>query len=221
MKHFTNARIAAIAMLAMLIGTSAALAEDTGISTVWDTAAVTTGDLDGTAVTISGLEDPALESVDLTGPDYSAAPLSASTIILTYGATSDWTASFSQPVGNLLLYVVFWRGVAGGPGIVTYDFDQPFTVLSGLSDAIVSNGNTRLSVPDDIYAEGIVEFTGPVSSLSVHTNADEGNFQDLTFGILPSTESTIPTLSEWGMITMAGILGLIGFMVIRRRKVTV
>ncbi len=31
---------------------------------------------------------------------------------------------------------------------------------------------------------------------------------------------TIPTLSEWGLIVMAGILGFVGFMVIRRRKVT-
>jgi len=31
----------------------------------------------------------------------------------------------------------------------------------------------------------------------------------------------VPTLSEWGLIAMAGVLGLVGFMVIRRRKVTV
>jgi len=33
---------------------------------------------------------------------------------------------------------------------------------------------------------------------------------------------TIPTLSEWGLISMAGVLGIVGFivMVIRRRKVT-
>ncbi|TDI98843.1 MAG: IPTL-CTERM sorting domain-containing protein [Candidatus Dadabacteria bacterium] len=31
---------------------------------------------------------------------------------------------------------------------------------------------------------------------------------------------TIPTLSEWGLIAMAGILGLVGFMVLRRRKIT-
>jgi hypothetical protein len=30
----------------------------------------------------------------------------------------------------------------------------------------------------------------------------------------------IPTLSQWGLIAMAGVLGLVGFMVIRRRKVT-
>jgi len=33
------------------------------------------------------------------------------------------------------------------------------------------------------------------------------------------TDSTgIPTLSEWGLIAMAGVLGLVGFMVMRRRK---
>jgi len=31
----------------------------------------------------------------------------------------------------------------------------------------------------------------------------------------------IPTLSEWGLIAMAGILGIVGFMVIRRRKESV
>jgi hypothetical protein len=29
----------------------------------------------------------------------------------------------------------------------------------------------------------------------------------------------VPTLSEWALITMAALLGIIGFMVIRRRKV--
>jgi len=36
--------------------------------------------------------------------------------------------------------------------------------------------------------------------------------------VVPS--APIPTISEWGMIAMAGILGVIGFMVIRRKKIT-
>ena len=32
---------------------------------------------------------------------------------------------------------------------------------------------------------------------------------------------TIPTLSEWGFIAMAGVLGIIGLLAIRRRKATV
>ena len=31
----------------------------------------------------------------------------------------------------------------------------------------------------------------------------------------------IPTLSQWGLIAMAGILGIVGFMVMGRRKVAV
>jgi len=30
----------------------------------------------------------------------------------------------------------------------------------------------------------------------------------------------VPTLSQWGLIAMAGILGIVGFMVIRRRTAT-
>ncbi len=30
--------------------------------------------------------------------------------------------------------------------------------------------------------------------------------------------ATVPTLSQWGLITMVAILGVIGFMVIRRKK---
>ncbi len=32
--------------------------------------------------------------------------------------------------------------------------------------------------------------------------------------------TSVPTLSEWGLISMAGLLGIVGFMVIRRRQVT-
>lgn len=34
------------------------------------------------------------------------------------------------------------------------------------------------------------------------------------------TPIVTPTLSEWGLIAMAGILGIAGFMVMRRRKLT-
>lgn len=34
------------------------------------------------------------------------------------------------------------------------------------------------------------------------------------------TPRNIPTLSEWGLIAMAGILGIVGLMVIRRRNLT-
>lgn len=36
-----------------------------------------------------------------------------------------------------------------------------------------------------------------------------------------SAPAQVPTLSEWGLISTAAILGIVGFMVMRRRKVTV
>ena len=36
----------------------------------------------------------------------------------------------------------------------------------------------------------------------------------------PPAPAAVPTLSEWGLLAMAGILGIVGFMVMRRRKVT-
>ncbi len=38
--------------------------------------------------------------------------------------------------------------------------------------------------------------------------------------VQPAINTPIPTISEWGLLALAGILGIIGFMVIRRRKVS-
>ncbi len=52
-------------------------------------------------------------------------------------------------------------------------------------------------------------------------NTSSGVREDNGMAVLTWTPpSTIPTLSEWGLIAMAGILGIVGFMVIRRRKVS-
>ena len=36
---------------------------------------------------------------------------------------------------------------------------------------------------------------------------------------LQTVQRNVPTLSEWGLIAMAGLLGIVGFMIIRRRNV--
>jgi len=65
------------------------------------------------------------------------------------------------------------------------------------------------------------------SILSPEEECDDGNLEDgdgCSSACLveepPPTVTAIPTLSQWGLITMAGVLGIVGFMVIRRRKVT-
>lgn len=39
-------------------------------------------------------------------------------------------------------------------------------------------------------------------------------------GDVPPAAAQVPTLSEWGLIAMAGVLGLVGFMVMRRKRAT-
>ena len=51
-------------------------------------------------------------------------------------------------------------------------------------------------------------------------NVFPGEFCDESNGLCTSFTKDVPTLSEWGLITMAGLLGFIGYMVIRRRKAT-
>ena len=67
-----------------------------------------------------------------------------------------------------------------------------------------SNPDTILTVDPD---------TGDVNFLG---DAGQGGVSDLAFLNFVATD--IPTLSEWGLIALAGVLGLTGFMVIRRRK---
>jgi hypothetical protein len=58
------------------------------------------------------------------------------------------------------------------------------------------------------------------------TDGDWGGINGQTCGASTQTMtlvvrggvSNVPTLSEWGLITMAGLIGIVGLMIIRRRK---
>jgi hypothetical protein len=112
-----------------------------------------------------------------------------------YSTLSDWTATFGEPVSNLLLYVVFWRGVVGQPTppdtTVIYTFDQTFTVLSGLDDAVFPEGDKTFAAPAEFYHLGILQFAGPVSSLSLASNSFGGSAQALTFGVVPEPSALL------------------------------
>ena len=54
------------------------------------------------------------------------------------------------------------------------------------------------------------------SSANINGGNPEGNFE--IYLAVCFEPQPIPTLSEWGLIAMAGVLGIVGFMVIRRRK---
>ena len=44
------------------------------------------------------------------------------------------------------------------------------------------------------------------------------SFERIVYMPTPTVVTPIPTISEWGLIAMVAVLGLVGFMVIRRRK---
>lgn len=175
----------------------------------WTTPTMAT--LDGVSITMSGLNgSPQIGPWDLSAADFAAAPLSSSQETLHYAVSSDWTATFGEEVGNLKLYIGVWRGVQGGEDPVTYAFDAPFTVLSGLGGASIV-GNT-ISMPASQYHDGIIEFAGPLTSLSVASNAplENASQQAMTFGSGTYHETSIPALSHWGLGMLAVLLLLIG-----------
>jgi len=80
----------------------------------------------------------------------------------------------------------------------------------------VDNGNTADMLIDEVRVYGRA-----LSDMEIATIA-AGNIGPLPDRLYYNFEpiKPIPTLSEWGLIAMAGVLGIIGFMVMRRRKVT-
>lgn len=173
----------------------------------------TSGDLNGVGVRLTNISTPfgGLLTDFYLGPasDFAAAPLPPGTQMVQYAENSNWTATFAQPVNNLLLYVIGWRGQQSfdpdDPS--TYTFDRPFTVLSGLEDVSVS-GNT-LTIPDtggsNGYHSGIIQFSGPVTSISVVADIpmNGGHGQVLTFA---TDAAAVPEPSTIGLTCVGAIL---------------
>ena len=144
-----------------------------------------TGVADGIAVTVTNLGGSGLDTFSLRGANFAAAEQCSSARSLTHATGSDWSVTLAPPTNALLLYAKFWRGSGAGVSPVTYQFSAPFTVLSGLTGATVSNGNTRLALPASSFHDGILRFNGPIASLSVDVDTLAAAEQATTFAVLP------------------------------------
>ncbi len=185
-----NASVVATILIALPTQALAAV----GVNWQSHTTSTAHGNLNGIAVDVSNLAvwPHPVEFVewDLSGPDYDPYQLSTDQACVDYSFDQNWTATFSPAATNVMLYCKYWRGPNNGmdPPIFEYTFDQPFTILSGLSNCSVS-GNT-LRVPSTIFQDGIILFSGPVSAVSViANNANSRSRQLFTFGLdVPMTK---------------------------------
>jgi len=155
----------------------------------WDETAVA-GVAGDVAVSIAGLNAPALVNLDLSTADYALAPLAADQEVVDYSTGDDWTLTLSRPVDGLLLYTKFWRGIAAGtdPDPATYTFDAPFAVVAGLDGASVGNGGTTLSLPETQYFDGILLFEGPLETLTMTSSSSTAARQELTVAVVNAPE---------------------------------
>ena len=63
----------------------------------------------------------------------------------------------------------------------------------------------------------IDEATNSITATCLDDDSGSCTFTNVLAPIAPAQ---VPTLSEWGLIAMAGVLGLIAFAVLRRKKAT-
>jgi hypothetical protein len=187
----------AFAALALLPGRDAAAAV---IGAVWNSP--TSGTLDGNTFTVAyTLGSPSLFSLDLSGSDYSAGPLSASQETVAYATGSTLTVTFANPVDNLYFYNAFFRGSSSGVNPPTYTFNQPFTILSGNAAAAVAG--TTLTLPATGFHSGIIGFAGPVSSFMMTPNSTTSSQQAFTLGAVvvpvPEPSSLVPAAVAPGL----------------------
>lgn len=170
-------------------------------SVAWSVPGV--GIADGIAVTVANAGSPGLDTFPLRGPDFAAQEQCSNARSLTYATGSDWTLTLSPATGTLLLYLKYWRGVGDGSTAVTYQFDRPFTIASGLVGATVSNANTRLTLPSSGFFDGILRFDGPIASLHVDSDSASIAEQAMSFAVVPE-----PGLAAGLGVGLAMVAGL-------------
>ena len=73
---------------------------------------------------------------------------------------------------------------------------------------------------DSIVCDGDASFNDSVDGNSVDVTCNSSGEVNCSFANSRIIILNTPTLSEWGLISMAAILGIAGFMVLRRRRLT-
>jgi len=124
-------------------------------------------------------------------------------------------APYNNPTGQIFEAIdpntlqITPRAIQGTPVL-----DETFEEQSSMVYNRVNNIFLTGTIDEIFFA---ITSNGDVTELGAMDHVTKGLAFDC--GIPTKLARPIPTLSEWGLIAMAGILGFVGFMVIRRRKV--
>lgn len=107
-----------------------------------------------------------------------------------------------------------------------------FRVIEGPNEGLTSTPFSGECVPDSCRTNDIgqVSWTYTSEEVGIDSIVATSSFteddieieipSDTVIKIWQGIPRPIPALSQWGLIAMAGILGIIGFIVIKRRKVS-
>ncbi len=183
-----------------------------GTFVTWDASDPTRSTASADGVNVSVTYDPAppgnpfLTAGNLSGSDFDPPGASNQSFIdIEQNIGMTWT--FDQPVEDLLLYLVFWRGSsgsAGGPPDGNYTFDQTPTIQSGLAGGTIS-GNSLVVTSSQFFYSGILSFPGQLTSLSLLTPAtgnSGGNGYTMSFTAVPEPATTAILLSAGGVFAL-------------------
>lgn len=131
-----------------------------------------TGTLSGVPFTFTNTTAKSF-STSLSGAAFSAAPISGNTQIFEVKANDNWTVTFDTPLSNLRLYCRFLR-----TNVV--EFDQPFAILSSDGTFLNTSGN---QLETTTFSNGIIEFTNPITTLSLTYLSGDITPVAFTFGL--------------------------------------
>ena len=126
--------------------------------------------------------------------------------------------------GNVQTIITFAEDVSA-VGMVLVNQSPAITNAGGISvfgigGAFLGTATVNLTSANGHFLG--IQTNHPISRIEIETlEITNGStlMYELSFGQCEFL-TNVPTLSEWGLIAMAGVLGIVGFMVIRRRKVT-
>ena len=173
--------------------------------------------IQGTDIIMASFEDMAGQVIELNLVEK---------IWVSFVSLSPATATNDTGTDHIVTATVEIDGIPEVGGLITFE------VISGPNAGLMSiPNNGECSTNDDCTTDGNGQVSWtyrggkvPGTDTIVVSFFDEefqviieSNLVEKTWVIAPHN---IPTLSEWGLIAMASILGIVGFMVTRRRKAT-